>query len=340
MYSRKVLAWSLAMATALGAFSALRMSVGLGSGAPGYGMREMALATVYPYLWALEVPLLAPFFARYPLVGRPWRRVLAYFGVGVVAAFGPALVNREAWAAAVAHPAPRSLAVDVLSSVMIFWIIAGVFQAVVARQHVRELEGQLAQAELQNLKSHLHPHFLFNTLHTIAVLTREDAERAHRMVVKLSELLRVSLDYSRADQIPLQQELDFLDSYLSIECARLQERLRTQVTADGEARAALVPTLLLQPLVENALRHGIGPRAAGGSLAVGARRLGSDLQVQIEDDGAGLASDYVERRVRGQGVRNAEARLRALYGDAGTLEIGNRPGGGVRVRISLPYRPA
>jgi LytS/YehU family sensor histidine kinase len=295
---------------------------------------------MYPYLWAIEIPLLAPFFARYPLVGRPRSRVPAYFGVGVVAALGPALVNRAAWAAVLAHPVQRSVIVEVLSSVVIFWIIAGVFQTVIARRHVRELEGRLAHAELQNLKSQLHPHFLFNTLHTISVLAREDSEEAHRMVVQLSELLRVSLDYSRADQIPLQQELDFLDSYLSIECVRFQERLRTQVTADGEARAALIPTLLLQPLVENALRHGIGPRAAGGSLTIGARRLGRNLEVQVENDGEGLAVNYGERRARGQGVRNAEARLRALYGDAGTLEIGNRPGGGVRVRISLPYRAA
>jgi LytS/YehU family sensor histidine kinase len=177
-------------------------------------------------------------------------------------------------------------------------------------------------------------------MHTIAVLTRQDPDAAHRMIVKLSELLRVSLDYSRADQIPLQQELDFLDSYLSIECVRFEERLCTSVRADAAARTALIPALLLQPFVENALRHGIGPRAAGGSVAIEARRDGGNLNVQIDNDGPGLASDYAGRRARGQGVRNAEARLRALYGDRGTLNLGERPGGGVRVRISLPYRPA
>jgi two-component system, LytTR family, sensor kinase len=337
MYSRKVLAWSLAAATSLVAFSLVLAAVGANRSA-AYGSRDIALGMIYPYSWAFEVPLLAPFFGRYPLVGRPWRRALGYCGVGVVAALGPVLVNRAAWFAAGGRP--RSIFVELLSSLLVFWMIAGVFQAVIARQHVRDLEGQLARAELQNLKSQLHPHFLFNTLHTISVLTREDPEAAHHVVVKLSDLLRVSLHHSRSDQVPLEQELDFLDAYLSIERVRLQERLGTSVTASGEARMALIPALLLQPIVENALRHGIGPRAAGGSLAIEARRHQNCLEVKIEDDGVGLAADYAERRARGQGILNTEARLRALYGDAGKLEVWSSPGCGVRVNISLPYRLA
>ena len=224
-----------------------------------------------------------------------------------------------------------------VANFLAFWIIAAVFQTVEARQRVRELQGRLAQAELQNLKSQLHPHFLFNTLHTISVLMRQDVEAANRVLLKLSELLRVSLDYSRADRIPLQQELDFLEAYLSIEQTRFQERLHTSITADGDARGALIPTLLLQPLVENALRHGIAPNAAGGALTIIARRVSNTLELCVEDDGSGLSRDYPERRSRGCGIRNTEGRLRAMYGEAARFEVAQRPRGGVAVNISIPY---
>lgn len=225
-------------------------------------------------------------------------------------------------------------------SFLMFCVVAGIFQTVVARQRVRELQEQLAQAELQNLKSQLQPHFLFNTLHTISVLQRQDVDAANQMLLKLSELLRVSLDHSRADQIPLQQELDFLEAYLSIEKTRFEERLRITIDAGGADRAALIPTLLLQPLVENAVRHGIAPRAAGGDLNVSARRNGSTLELLIEDNGAGLADDFSDRRAHGCGLRNTQERLRALYGDKGSLQIAARRGGGVSVRVSIPYMQA
>jgi len=291
--------------------------------------------------WALEVPLLAPFFARFPLSENPWRRTPFYMGVGIAAGIGPALVQRALSSLPIAQVRDNmrgSFFVQWLGGLLIFWMIAAVFQTVVARQKVRELEGQLAQAELQNLKSQLHPHFLFNTLHTISVLLREDAEAANRVLLKLSELLRVSLDHTRADQIPLQQELDFLEAYLSIEQTRFEERLETSITADGEARAALIPTLLLQPLVENAMRHGIAPRAAGGRVSITARRVHNTLELEVEDNGSGLSADYLQRRERGCGLRNTEGRLRALCGAAGHLEVLARPQGGVAVNISLPYQ--
>jgi len=342
MYSLKILRRSLVVSTALAAFSSLRLVVGMFSGAaPGYRARDLLLGLVYLFAWAFEVPLLAPFFMRYPLIGRPWGRVAGYCAVGLAAAIGPMLANR---AASYFLRPPRGMGggivVEWLSGLVIFWVVAGVFQAVAARQSVRDLEGRLAQAELQNLKSQLHPHFLFNTLHTIGVLMRQDAEAAHRVLLKLSDLLRVSLDYSRADRIPLQQELEFLESYLPIERTRFQERLETSIVVDAEARAALIPTLLLQPLVENAVRHGIAPRASGGRLTIEARRAGEALEIEIEDNGNGLASDYSERRARGCGLRNTTGRLRALYGAAAALTILGRPEGGVTVRISLPYRQA
>ncbi len=342
---RTLLARCLAVATAVLLLTSVRSIVMLFS--PGAnvaeGTRALIQQLLYVYAWALEGALLAPFFASYPLVGRQWRRVPYYFGVGGVAALGPVMVNR-----AFSYLAPRvgqrptetmgrSLWLEWTASFLLFWVVAAVFQTVEARQRVRDLQGRLAQAELENLKSQLHPHFLFNTLHTISVLMRQDVEAANRVLLKLSDLLRVSLDYSRADRIPLQQELDFLEAYLSIEQTRFQERLQTSITADGEARAALIPTLLLQPLVENAVRHGIAPYAAGGALGIIARRISDRLELRVEDDGSGLATDYAARRSRGCGIRNTEGRLHALYGEAARFEVAERPGGGVAVTISIPY---
>jgi two-component system, LytTR family, sensor kinase len=338
MYSWKVLARSLAIATALAGFTYVRMIVQAGA-LPAHWLRDLLQAVVYPYSWAFQVPLLAPFFSRYPLPERPWRHTLYYCAAGLPAAIVPALaVHAVSYLAEPSRRMTYNIVLEWISGFIFFWMVAGIFQTVIARRNVRELEGRLAQAELQNLKSQLHPHFLFNTLHTISVLIREDAEAANRVLLKLSDLLRVSLDRSRADRIPLQQELEFLETYLSIEQTRFQERMRASIAADGEARAALIPTLLLQPLVENAVRHGIAPRAGGGSVCIAARRTGDVLELQVEDDGAGLGADFAERRARGCGLRNTESRLRAMYGAAGRLEVAPRDGGGVTAGIRLPYR--
>jgi two-component system LytT family sensor kinase len=346
MYSRKLLARSLAVATAVGLVSWVRAIAALVS--PGAytsaGVSDLLLGILYLYSWAFQVPLLAPLFERYPLVARQWRRVAIYVAAGSMSALVPVVLNRALSYLATRLFAQslermnRSFLLEWFGGFLIFWIVATVFQAVEARQRVRELQGRLAQAELQNLKSQLQPHFLFNTLHTISVLIRQDPETANRVLLKLGDLLRISLDHSRADEIPLQQELDFLGTYLSIEQTRFQERLRTSITADGEARTALIPTLLLQPLVENAVRHGIAPGAAGGSLEISARRVSDTLELRIEDDGAGLPADYSERASRGCGIRNTVGRLSALYGQSARLEVAGRPGGGVAVSIFLPYR--
>ena len=343
----KLLRRLLALATAITVFTSVRSILALfGPAYAGGNARTVLQQLVFLYAWAFEAALLAPFFARYPLTARRWRHVWYYLGVGAVAAWGPLAVSHgfsylaDRFTGWPASSMIRNLGLEWVANMLAFWIIGGVFQTVEARQRVRELQGRLAQAELQNLKSQLHPHFLFNTLHTISVLMREDVEAANRVLLRLSELLRVSLDYTRADRIPLQQELDFLEAYLSIEQTRFQERLHTSITADGEARGALIPTLLLQPLVENALRHGIAPHAAGGAVAIVARRVFNTLELCVEDDGSGLSRDYAERRSRGCGIRNTEGRLRAMYGEEARFEVAQRPRGGVAVNISIPYLPS
>jgi len=181
----KLLRRSLALATAITLFTSVRSILALfGPANPGGNVRTLLQQLAFLYAWAFEAALLAPFFARYPLVGRRWRRVSCYLAVGGVAACGPLAVSHAfsyladrvtGWPS---YSMNRNLGLEWVANFLAFWIIAGVFQTVEARQRVRELQGRLAQAELQNLKSQLHPHFLFNTLHTISVLMRGDIRDA------------------------------------------------------------------------------------------------------------------------------------------------------------------
>ena len=191
----------------------------------------------------------------------------------------------------------------------------------------------LNQAKLDALRLQLQPHFLFNTLNAISTLVHRDANAADELISDLSELLRLSLQ-TTAHEVPLSRELEFLDRYLAIEQTRLGDRLRIVRDIDPAVTAACVPTLLLQPLAENAIRHGIEPRRAPGALTVRARREGDTLHLSIADDGIG----FVSAKARGVGLTNSEHRLRALHGDAARLELRAPSEGGACVDITLPYR--
>ena len=201
-----------------------------------------------------------------------------------------------------------------------------------------QLETRLAQAQLEVLRMQLHPHFLFNTLHAISALMHRDVEAADRMMAKLSDLLRMALESSGAQEVPLQQELEFLGGYLEIQQIRFGERLAASVEAEPETLDALVPNLILQPLVENAIRHGIGPRLEGGRLEVRAWRAQERLRLEVRDDGPGLQGGEAPPFRQGLGLANTRARLRQLYGDGHDLELANDPGGGLRVAFSVPFR--
>src|SRR5262249_32977164 len=154
-----------------------------------------------------------------------------------------------------------------------------------------QLEARLAQAQLQALKSQLHPHFFFNTLHAISSLMRKDIEAADRMLTRLSDLLRLTLENVGAQETTLRQELDFLEGYLEIEQTRCRDRLQVKIEIEPETLDARVPNLILQPLVENAVRHGVAPRAAPGRIEISARRVGGKLEMQVRDNGAGLPTN-------------------------------------------------
>ncbi|MCC6317546.1 MAG: histidine kinase [Gemmatimonadaceae bacterium] len=199
------------------------------------------------------------------------------------------------------------------------------------------LETQLARAQLQYLESQLQPHFLFNALNTIAELAHEAPAAAERMLQRLRALLAISLERYGQDEVTLADELSALEPYLDIQRTRFSNWLTVDVDLPDEVRHARVPHLILQPLVENAIRHGVSVRQAPGRILITARRVGERLRVTVEDDGVGLSASPREAR-SGIGLRNVVDRLRQLYGTDHALQLRERPGGGAIVEFEVPFR--
>jgi signal transduction histidine kinase len=197
------------------------------------------------------------------------------------------------------------------------------------------LETQLARTELQILRSQLDPHFLFNALHVISELVHVDPSRADRMVTRLGDLLRMSAALARSGDVALRKELEFVDAYLEIQEARFGGRLRVLRDVDATTLDAAVPSLVVQPLVENAIRHGTSRRASGGKIEIVAHRAGSSLVIEVLDDGPGLPADQTPDE--GIGIGHTRARLAQLYGSEASLELEPRAGGGTTARIRLPF---
>jgi len=201
-----------------------------------------------------------------------------------------------------------------------------------------QLERGLAQAELRNLRLQLQPHFLFNALNTISSTMYDDPRSADRLIGQLSQLLRLSLRTSHAQEVPLREELDVLSCYLGLMTARFGSRLRVTVATPPDVSDALVPSLLLQPLVENAIRHGNASRATGGAIQVRVERLGASVHLSVVDDGPGAPAN-TDIFAAGIGLSATRDRLRLLYGNGHRFSAGNR-GPGFAVDVTLPYRRA
>jgi two-component system LytT family sensor kinase len=202
------------------------------------------------------------------------------------------------------------------------------------------LERQLTDARLQALKMQLNPHFLFNALNLISAHVQSDPHKADAMIVHLSDFLRMTLRHAETQEVPLETELEFLTAYLEIMRARFEDRLVVDLQVADEARAGLVPHLVLQPLVENAIAHALARDGAQARLRLVAGRSGAHLRLVLEDNGPGLAPSAAERRGLGVGLRNTTERLRRLYGADQRLEISEPAEGGVRLEIEVPYRRA
>lgn len=300
--------------------------------------------------WAALTPLALRLAARFP-VERP--RLLPSLAVHALAAPAFAVASLALFAllaplvgASNAEPTwlatfRRLLGTTFLLNLPVYWLVVGAAQLErlvrTAREHDRrqlQLEAQLADARLQALRTQLQPHFLFNALNTISVLMREDVDAADRILLQLSALLRRLLDSGEEHEVPLREELDFLESYLGIERARFDGRLDYEIAVPDELLEARVPNLILQPLVENALRHGLAARARPGRIEIRAVRQGNDLQLFVRDDGRGLPAGATER----VGLSNTRARLALMYPGTHRFDLRNAPEGGVIAEIVLPLR--
>jgi two-component system, LytTR family, sensor kinase len=229
-------------------------------------------------------------------------------------------------------------------NIVVYWLIVGVAHGMMFYRRYRQrdaeaavLASRLASAELEVLKSQLHPHFLFNAMNTISALMHRDVKAADRMLARLSELLRAALDHTSEQEVSLSDELNFLESYLEIEQTRFGERLRVEVDVPPNVLDAVVPHMIMQPLVENAIRHGVAPRAAVGTVTIRARGRRDMLDLEVLDDGPGVPPGRSTNG--GLGLANVKARLQQLYGDRFSFEPRNRAEGGFRVTLSIPFRP-
>jgi two-component system, LytTR family, sensor kinase len=203
--------------------------------------------------------------------------------------------------------------------------------------HLSELETRLVRTHLQVLKMQLQPHFLFNTLNAVAELVHTEPDAADLMITRLGRLLRLSLDNAGHQVVPLRQEIDFLRVYLEIEQVRFQDRLQIVWDVAPETLEAAVPTLLWQPVLENAIRHGVTPLAGRGRIVIASRREGDDLVLEIRDNGTGLPAGPAPRE--GVGLRNIRERVYQLYGSRAAFSLGPAPGGGTVATLRLPFTP-
>src|SRR5947208_15109747 len=200
------------------------------------------------------------------------------------------------------------------------------------------LKTQLAQAQLRALKMQLHPHFLFNTLHSISSLVLEDPSKANSMIARLGDFLRLTLENSNQQLVSLKEETEFLRCYLEIEQVRFGDRLTVALELEPQTLSVQVPHLILQPVVENAIQHAIAPRTARGHINIEAKRLNNLLRLEVRDDGPGIASNDALLGTEGVGLSNVRARLHQIYGSNFRFELMNRKDGGLTVVMEIPFR--
>ncbi len=307
----------------------------------------------YGYIWAVCSPLILWLASRFR-IDREHRAAHLAVHIGAMTVF--IVLTKTAYDAFLMPPDSafnhftwtalfRSIEMTADTGVLLYWVIVLVEHAYVYYKRYRDgmvdaarLQTQLAKAQLQALKMQLHPHFLFNTLHTITALVHEDPDLAERTIARLSELLRLFLATSMIHEVPLAEELRILGLYLDIERTRFEDRLRVREDVPASLRDAMVPNLVLQPLVENSIRHGLGKRAEPGCISISAGKSGDTLVLRVVDNGAGLEPDAASKHPSGMGLAITRNRLKTLYGDSQSLVLRDLESGGVEARITIPFR--
>ena len=313
--------------------------------------RSLAIYLTCALTWFAFTPLIVRVSRRFRLgEGHSGRHILAHVGASLVFS----VVSMTVFIVVTPHlvamkPRPfldrlhQMLLFDIHFDLLRYWGVVAVEHALRYARQARErelaasqLRAELAEAKLEVLKRQLHPHFLFNTLNSISMLMFENVTLANRMLLRLSELLRAGLTSDSPHEVSLERELAFLERYLDIERIRFGDRLTIDVHVDPATLGARVPNLLLQPLVENAIRYGVAAVDRASKVAISAERSGDELRLHVRDDGPGLP----RHPRRGVGLSNTEARLRQLYGNDQRLELITPSDGGLLVSIAIPYHAA
>ena len=307
-------------------------------------------------IWAVLTPIVFTMARRFPLERTQFSRgILTHLGVGtsislvhlaieitvlylIWLAFGEAIQIKERFVSLLTYTFHVNL--------LIYWAIVGAYKAFDYYQRFRErelkasqLETQLTQAQLQTLKAQIHPHFLFNTHHAIlGLMMKNKNEAAIKMLTGLSDLLRLTLETTEAQETSLKKELEFLNLYLEIQQTRFQDRLRVKMDIAKETLNARIPNLIMQPLVENAIEHGIAPYSNAGFLEIRSSRENGKLKLQVKDDGPGLTRIKDQTIKEGVGLKNTRARLEQLYNSAYEFELSNATDGGLLVTLTIPFQ--
>jgi signal transduction histidine kinase len=351
----------LGVATVLGFFSAFLAAYAVALFAEKHQPFLMLLGMnlSYWYAWAILVPAVLWLARRFPLERGRWARSLSVHVPAVllvtfvhvaISQYGSFLASQAFWDG-------QSRRMSWWSRVQMMYVqyfdwealgyaaIVGMAAAVTYQRQAQDralrasqLETRLAEAQLQALQRQLHPHFLFNTLNAISALMHRDVDAADQMLMRLSDLLRIALDQPGVQEVALKDELDFLAKYLEIEQTRFGDRLTVHFDVDPVTLDAQVPNLILQPLVENSIRHAIAMKVEPGIIEIRASRSGDELVLAVGDNGPGFGARSQPPHGRGVGIANTRSRLEHLYGGGGRLEFGERPGGGLIVRVTVPFR--
>lgn len=312
----------------------------------------LAAWLICSFIWFGATPFILKLSRRFPLERRRWimSSLVHLAASGMFGALQLAIYVLIASLAGLESLPFRQtyrneLVTNLHSAILTYWMIVGLTHVIDYYRKYRErelrasqLETKLTRSQLDALKMQLHPHFLFNTLNSISVLMSDDIKAARRMLTRLSELLRASLENDGAHEVCLKEELEFLRNYLEIEQTRFHDRLMVRMMIEPGALDAYVPKLILQPLVENAIRHGIAARARPGLIEIHAARENGLVRLQVRDNGPGLESASAAILNKGIGLSNTQARLKQLYGDAHNFEIKDSSSGGFEVAIKIPFR--
>ncbi len=338
-------------------FAGISYAAAIGENNKEFGfISALRLNLVQFYVWAVLSPLVFRFSRRFPIELRPLnvRNLLLYFpalisfaGIHQVIHLAvlwsitprwrqkyPALI--DCYRAYFAFGFYIDLIIALLIVIAVHTLLY--YQSFRASELAQSsLKAQLAQAQLRALKMQLHPHFLFNTLHSISSLVLEDPPKANSMIARLGDFLRLTIDNSDQQLVTLKEETEFLRCYLDIEQVRFGDRLTVTFELEPQTLSAQVPHLILQPVVENAIQHAIAPRSTRGHINIEAKRLNSLLRVAISDNGPGISSNANLPWKQGVGLTNVRTRLQQIYGPDFRFELMNTKGGGVTAFMEIPF---